>query len=99
MIRIYNHDPATGQLVYRFRPGVLRTLIGQGDNIDAMIDRAIESLPPDADSMRFEAVAKAGVVSVAFAFKTKSDWTVVLAGERAENGALEGRVTVTHVFS
>lgn len=100
MTRYYFHDHAGHLVPYPlpFKPGMMRTLLGQAGPIDEVIDRAIDALGPDTNGAVIEGSVQDGVVTVAVALKVKGDWTVTLAGERRKDGALAGRFQVKHAW-
>ena len=70
---------------------MVRGLLGQGETIDAIIDRQIEKFPPDRTSFRADVWATKDVVTAAVGLKVqdadgKGSWTVMLGVDRRKEG-------------
>src|SRR5687767_4270110 len=91
----YRHSQDTGFITEFYRP-MARALLSQGETIDALIDRAIEKLPKDAQGLVLEAAVTQDVLTVAVGFKFKNDWTVTLGANMRKDGKPAGHVQVVH---
>ena len=100
MTRIYQHDPSTGLLSYRFWPRVRAFgLLSPNESIDALIDRAIDKLPQDAKGFVIEASVTQDVVTVATGFKFADDWTVSVGADFRKEGSPEGHIELIHTWN
>lgn len=93
MIRLYRHDE-TGRPIQQFASMRALGLLGQGESIDALIDRAIEKLPADAQGFVLEASATPDVATVAVGFRFKNDWTVTVGADFRKDSAPAGHIEV-----
>jgi hypothetical protein len=70
---------------------MVRGLLGQGETIDAIIDRQIEKFPPDRTSFRADVWATQDVVTAAIGLRVpdkdgKGSWTVMLGADFRKEG-------------
>lgn len=93
----YRQSAETGQLVALFRP-MMRGLLAHGESIDALIDRAIEKLPKDAQGFVLEAAVTTDQLTVAVGFKFKDDWTISLGADFPKEGKPAGHVEIMHTW-
>jgi hypothetical protein len=92
MNKFYKH---TGD-GYLYELGSARTmgLLGAGETIDALIDRAIDKMPADTHTFVLEVSAQKDMVTVATGFKFKDGWRVMLGADFRKDGTQQGRIEI-----
>jgi hypothetical protein len=92
MNKFYKH---TGDgYLYEFKPASTMGLLGAGETIDALIDRAIEKMPAETNAFVLEASAKKDTFTVAAGWKFKDGWRVMVGADFRKEGSPAGRVEV-----
>jgi hypothetical protein len=87
--------------MYELEAGVLRRsmgLLGQGESIDALIDRAIAQLPDDKQAFVMEVSAQDDVLTLAVGSRFKNGWRVMLGADIRKDGVKAGRVELIKEF-